>query len=134
MITGSTVNCPLVPVKLAVPKELSCTAPPIDTYARIETGFPYTLIQEGVATDLGLTPFRKAAISTATKYIQYCDVYRVRIEFGGGYAVQIEAIEVPYLVNGGESKVKCALGCGFLDVCKFTYDGPANTFTLDFQF
>lgn len=123
---------PLIAVRLAVPKELPFTSPPLETLARIDTGYPYNLIQEGVATQLGLTPYRKAAITTPTKYIYWCDVYRIRIEFPSGHAVQLEAAEVPYIIELNV-KIDCILGRGSLSVCVFTYDGPSDTFTLEYK-
>jgi predicted aspartyl protease len=123
---------PVLAVKLAPSRYLHSTVPPLATLARIDTGMPYTLIHEGVATQLGLTPHRTALITTPTRYTYKSDVYRIRVEFPHGYAVELPAAEVPYMVHD-EVHIKCILGLGFLSLCTFTYDGTTDTFSLTFK-
>jgi len=123
---------PLVAVKLGAPKHLPSTEPPIDTLAEINTSSVNTFIQEGVATSLGLEPIEPIEITTATQPVYESYVYRIRLLFPDGNAVEVNAIEVPYMIRSNV-RIKCLIGRDILQLCVLTYNGLANTFSLDFQ-
>ncbi len=113
----------------------------------------YTYIQEGVATSLGLTPMGPVPITattrlvyegymyrirlvfpeTATTRLVYEGyMYRIRLVFPEGGAVEVNAVEVPYMIRPSK-RIKCMIGRDILQLCTLTYDGRANAATLDLQ-
>ncbi|SRR6266571_7475656 len=120
---------PIIPVTLAPPAP---TALPLEVLAIIETTYPFTFIQEGVATELGLTPHRWSYVTTPTKYFGRTDVYYLNIQFPSGHSWQLEVFEVPYMAHTA-SRVKCIIGRNLLANCVFKYDGPRNAFSLEFK-
>jgi hypothetical protein len=122
----------LIAVQLCAPS--SVTAPlPIDTVAEINTSAMYTYIQEGVATSLGLKPIDQVKITAATRLVYEGYMYRIRLVFPGGGAVEVNAVEVPYMIRRCK-RIKCVIGRDILQRCILTYDGRANAVTLNLQF
>lgn len=121
----------LIAVKLCAPSSVTVPLPPIVTIAEINTSAMYTYIQEGVATSLGLQPIGPVKITTASKPEYESYKYRIRLVFPGvGTAVEVEAIEIPYMLRKSK-RIKCMIGRDILQLCTLTYDGRANTFSLD---
>jgi hypothetical protein len=118
----------LIAVKLCAPAIAASTVPPIDTVAEVNTSAMYTYIQEGVATSLGLQPIEAIKITATTKPVYESYMYRIRLLFPGG-----SAIEVPYMIRSCK-RIKCMIGRDILQLCTLTYNGRANTFTLDLHF
>jgi hypothetical protein len=122
---------PLVAVKLCVPEGVKSDALPIDTLAEIDTSSVLTVIQEGVATSLGLTPGKRLKIPTFTKPVYEGDIYVIRLQFPEGNAIDTPAIEVPYMLRD-KVRIKCLIGRYVLKQTILTYNGFANTFSLKF--
>ena len=123
---------PLIAVKLWVPRSVKSDIEPIDTMAEISTAYPQTFIQEGVATSLGLEPSGTIHITTATKPRFKAHLFRIRVIFSGR-AFEVAVAEIPYMLRPN-ARIKCLIGRDILQYCMFTYDGPSDTFTLDFKF
>lgn len=138
--TGKPVDLlgrgPLIAVKLWVPKlwapeEFKPTVPPMDAFAEINTSAMHTCIQEGVATSLGLEPKDTIKITTVTNRAYESYVYRIRLVFPNGKAVEINVAEVPYMFHPSV-RIKCIIGRDILQFCVLTYNGRGNTFLFDF--
>ncbi len=126
---------PVVTVKLWVPRQAETKIEPIDALAEINTAYPQTFIQEGVATSLGLQPANTVKITTATTPIYEAHQFLVRIVFpAANRAFEVMATEVPYMpMPKANGRIKCLIGRDILQYGVLTYDGPANTFSLKFQ-
>src|SRR6266567_3110167 len=122
----------LIAVQLCAPSVVSSPLPPIDTMAEVNTSAMYTYIQEGVATSLGLTPMGPVTITAATRLVYEGYMYRIRLVFPEGGAVEANAVEVPYMIRPSK-RIKCMIGRDILQLCTLTYDGRANAATLDLQ-
>jgi hypothetical protein len=125
------VSGPLVAVKLCVPEAVKSKVPPINTLAEIDTGAPITLIQEGVATSLGLVPEKTVKITATTRYAYESYVFPIRLVFPEGNWFELSAIEVPFILRK-PARVKCIIGRDLLSRCILTYNGFSNMFTLKF--
>jgi len=124
---------PLVAVKLCAPKGVKPMVPPIDALAEINIALAHTYIQEGVATSLGLEPTGKVAITTATKPRYEAHTFRLRIAFPEErMAFEVVAVEVPYMLRP-KARIRCLIGRDILQYGVLNYNGPANTFSLDFS-
>jgi hypothetical protein len=144
MFTGKPAdllrNGVLIAVKLSPPAARASislfaeqqSVPPIDTVAAVNTSAMYTYIQEGVATSLGLKPIEPVKITTATRLTYESYMYRIRLLFSDGGAVEVNAVEVPYMMHP-LTRIKCLIGRDILQLCVLTYDGRTNTVTLDLQ-
>jgi hypothetical protein len=123
----------LIAVQLCAPSEVSSPLPPIDTMAEVNTSAMHTYIQEGVATSLGLTPIEPIKITAATRLVYEGYMYRIRLVFPEVGAFEVSAVEVPYMIRRTK-RIKCMIGRDILQLCVLTYDGRANTATLDLPF
>jgi hypothetical protein len=121
----------LIAVQLCAPSVVSSPLPPIATLAEVNTSALHTYIQEGVATSLGLKPMGPVTITAATKLVYEGYMYRIRLVFPEGGAVEVNAVEVPYMIRS--KRIKCMIGRDILQLCVLTYDGRANAATLDLQ-
>jgi len=128
---------PLIGVTLwPGPDARSELSPCIDTIAQIDTSSPYTLIQEGLATALGLEPVQTVKLLTVTGMVRVrgCYVYRLTLEFpqhDASYAFGIFAVEVPWMVDE-DNRVKCRIGRDVLQFGRLLYNGKDNIFSLSF--
>ena len=123
---------PLVAVQLCVPGEMKSDVPPIDTLAEIDTGSIATIIQEGVATSLGLKPLNRKLelpMLTRPKYTGY--LYHIRVRFSDGSWVETAAMEMPYMLRE-HARIKCIIGRDILRHSVLVYNGVNNMFSLDF--
>jgi hypothetical protein len=124
---------PLVAVKLCVPEQVESKseAPPISALAEVNTGSIATIIQEGVATSLGLEPIGRLALAMLTKPKYVGWLYWIRLQFPSGNWIETAAIEVPYMVRE-HARIKCIIGRDILKHTVMVYNGFTNTFTLNF--
>lgn len=122
---------PLVAVKLCAPETLKSDVPPISTLAEINTGCIVTIIQEGVATSLGLEPVAKLELPMLTRLKHIGTLYRIRLQFPEGSWAETAAMEMPYMLRE-HARIKCIIGRDILKHTVMIYDGPTNTFTLKF--
>jgi hypothetical protein len=92
----------------------------------------FTIIQEGLATTLGLEPVgtvkaRKLPLGGCKSY-----QYLLWVHFlDQGYLVKLGVIEAPRLLHP-DNRVKCLIGRDILQFVKLLYNGPDNTFSLSF--
>ena len=122
----------LVAVNLWVPRAMHSTIEPVEALAEIDTAIARTCIQEGVATSLGLEPVGTITITTTTAPMYEAHVFRIRLVIPeGNMAFEVNAVEVPYLIRP-KVRIKCLIGRDILQHGVLNYDGPANTFSLNF--
>jgi hypothetical protein len=121
----------LVAVKLCVPECVKSDVPPISTLAEINTGSIVTIIQEGVATSLGLEPVAKLELPMLTRPKHIGILYRIRLQFPEGSWVETAAMEMPYMVRE-HARIKCIIGRDILRRGVFVYNGLENTFSINF--
>ena len=130
---------PRVEVKLWVPGYVNAELAyleqpipaPIDAIAFIDTGATKTIIQEGIAERLGLTPTGVTSISTPISANHECYQYQIRLLFPQGIAADVLAVEVPWPTRH-ERYVQCLIGRDILKHSLLIYNGFTNTFTLIF--
>ena len=129
----------LVALKLWVPESVTAertrqakpVVPPIDTLAEVDTGAMHTIIQEGVATSLGLDPVGTTKITTVTTPVYECYLYRIQLLFPQGCTAEILAIEAPYIIRPN-ARTKCLIGRDILKHSLLIYNGLTNMFSLIF--
>lgn len=125
---------PLIDVKLWVPESTEQeepAIPPVAVVAEINTGASRTIIQEGVATSLGLEPAGTVQIATITTMVHESYEYRIRLVFSPGCAIEVTVIEAPYVLNPNR-RVKCLIGRDILRRGVLHYNGLTNMFSLIF--
>jgi hypothetical protein len=124
---------PLIAVRLWVPQQMTTIipSPPMHTLAKIDTASVHTYIQEGVATSLGLKPKDTVTITTMTTRSFESYIYHIRVVFPHGKAVDVLAVEVPYMLHP-HARIKCAIGRDILQLGVLIYNGRGNTFLFDF--
>jgi len=130
---ASLIFGPVMPVKLWVPRQVQSTVEPITTLAEVNTAYPQTFIQEGIATSLGLQPAGTIKVATATKPAIEVYQFLIRIVFPN-QAFEVMAAEIPFMLRpNANGRIKCLIGRDILQYGVLTYNGPANTFALEFR-
>lgn len=101
---------------------------PVKLMGLIDTGATSSVIQTGVAQQLGLQPRGVTHISTASSQSHPCYIYDVGIHFQNNVSMPlIQVMEAP-LTN----PVQCLIGRDILSLGIFVYIGYVNTFSLSF--
>lgn len=101
---------------------------PVQVIAMIDTGATGTVIQHGVAGQLGLEPVGIAYINTPSSANVQCNKYAVRLMFAINVVVEAIVIEAP--LQG--QNIQCLIGRDVLAHGILIYIGYANQFTLSF--
>jgi hypothetical protein len=105
----------------------------VDTLAVIDTAAPRTVIQEGVATSIGLEPFDTVTLRTGLARVYESYSYFMSLRFPDGSALEIiEIVEVPCMLHP-DTHVKCKIGRDILKYAILTYNGASNMFSLEFK-
>lgn len=103
---------------------------PVKATALIDTGATGTVIQEGIAQKLGLSPVGVTHISTPSSENVLCEQYEVDLLFMPNN-VRCPDIVVLQAPLGGQS-IQCLIGRDVLSNAVFIYTGYDNSFTLAF--
>ena len=128
---------PCVKVSLAVSQAAEETLrsanqpipPPIEVLALIDTGATGTVIQAGLAQQLGLQPVGAVWIQTPASNDVLCGKYALRLAFMNSLmTVESTVIEAP--LRG--VTIQCLIGRDILARGLFLYNGQMNQFTLCF--
>ncbi len=127
---------PVTEVRLAVPdivaaalKKANAQVPaPIRALAMVDTGATGSVIQQGVAKQLGLNPVGQVSINTPSFTNVQCYEYVLRILFPNNVDVETFVIEAP--LQG--QNIQCLIGRALLRHGVLIYIGYTNTFTLSF--
>lgn len=102
--------------------------PPIALSAMIDTGASASVIQQGLAVDLGLQPIGVARISTPSSTNVECYEYAVRFAFPNNVVAEGTVIEAP--LKG--QHIQGLIGRDVLQHAVLVYIGYAGQFTLSF--
>jgi predicted aspartyl protease len=139
-VTSSVSNLqavgPLLEVRLAVSHAaeqalIAAGSPvpkPIVIPMLIDTGASHSLIQSGLAQQLGLNPVSTVAIATPSSQNVMCDVYAVRLILPPNIQAELTAVEAPLQ---GEN-IQGLIGRDVLSQAVLVYIGYQNQFTLSF--
>ena len=100
---------------------------PIKGTAIIDTGATGTVIQRGLAGQLGLNPIGVEYIRTASSSNVECHAYAVRVVFPRVVIDDVKVVELPLPGN-----IQCLIGRNILAHGVFIYLGYMNQFTLSF--
>ena len=102
---------------------------PLKIPALVDTGAAVSVIQTGLADQLGLEPIGVAMVSTATSGAAVqCRVYAVRWLFPNDIVTESTAIEAPLK----DHRIQALIGRNVLRSAVFVYTGPENQFTFCF--
>jgi predicted aspartyl protease len=101
---------------------------PESAVAMIDTGASHTVIQQDLATRLGLQPVGTTYIHTPSATNVPCPRYRVRLLFPQNTLVEITALAAP--LQG--QHIQCLIGRDVLARAVFIYIGDNNLFSLSF--
>ncbi len=113
----------------AFSKEARPIPPPIAVVALIDTGATGTVIQQGLAQQLGLQPVGAAWIQTPASSDVLCDKYAVRLSFMDGLmTLDTTVIEAP--LRG--VPIQCLIGRDVLSRSILIYNGNIKQFTICF--
>lgn len=104
-------------------REVAARAPVLGL---IDTGATVTVIQEGLATRLGLNPVGVAHIDTPTSVNFECYRYLVRLVLPNEIVLETIALEAPL----ARQHVACLLGRDVLAHAVLVYIGYGNLFSL----
>ena len=94
----------------------------------IDTGASATVVQQGLAAQLGLQPIGIAYINTPSSTNVRCYQYVVRFLFPANVIVESTVIEAP--LQG--QTIQCLIGRNVLAHGVLLYIGYVNTFSLSF--
>lgn len=114
--------------EVALKKSNTPVPTPIIAKGMIDTGATGTVIQAGIAAQLGLNPVGVTLINTPSSQNVTCYEYNVRLVFPNNVIVECTAIEVP--LRG--QHIQCLIGRDVLAHGVFIYIGYTNTFSLSF--
>ena len=101
---------------------------PIQVQAMIDTGATGTVIQQGIAGQLGLQPIGTTKISTPSSSEVECHEYACRFLLPNNVMAEGTAIEAP--LEG--QQIQALLGRDLLQHAVFVYIGYAGAFSLSF--
>jgi len=127
---------PVVELKIAVGSDVEeafkrsrGTMPPlVQALAMIDTGASATVIQQGIASKLGLNPVGVTEIVTPSHTNVWCYRYIVRLVFPNNVTVESTVIEAP--LQG--QYIQCLIGRNVLAHGVLVYIGYRNLFSLSF--
>ena len=103
----------------------------------IDTGADTTLVDEQITRTLGLAAInqRKVLTSESRGIAQLCNLYDVSLEIRNGGA---QPWKIPAIAALGrplmDDSLHGVIGRDVLDTVLFVYDGPQQTFTIDYFF
>lgn len=102
--------------------------PPAAALAMIDTGATGSVIQQGLAAQLGLNPVGVVQIHTPSSTNVACYEYAVRLVFPNNVVFEGTVIEAP--LQG--QRVQCLIGRDVLAQAVLVYIGYSNLFSLSF--
>lgn len=101
---------------------------PLTAKALIDTGASATVIQQGMASQLGLNPVGITHIHTPSSTNVRCFEYSVRLLISSSVTVEATVIEAP--LQG--QNIQCLIGRDVLAHGVLVYIGYSNLFSLSF--
>lgn len=115
-------------VEAALKKTNAVPPVPVPAVGMIDTGASGTVIQRGVASQLGLNPVGVTFITTPSSTNLRCYEYVVRLIFPNNVLFETTAIEAP--LQG--QHIQCLIGRNVLAHGVLIYIGYINSFSLSF--
>ena len=109
-------------------RKAAAISTPLRVSAMVDTGASASVIQEGLAAQLGLTPVGAILIHTASSTNVRCYEYEVQLVFPNEVVVAATAIEAP--LQG--QAIQCLIGRDVLSHGVLIYNGVSNLFKLSF--
>jgi predicted aspartyl protease len=97
--------------------------------AMIDTGATGSVISQGIADLLGITPVKTILISTPSSTDVRCDQFDVQIVFPN--KVKFPSVAITETPLQGQH-IQCLIGRDILQYGVFIYNGQDNSFTLSF--
>ena len=98
--------------------------------AMIDTGASGTLIKNEVFQSLGVEPYVKVRLHTASTTAPLIrGKYRVRVVLSNSIAFEIDAVDGS--LTG--QNIQCLIGRDILEYVVFTYDGPNSRFSISLK-
>ncbi len=127
---------PIVQVGITVPTALEQVLQaaghaiplPVTALAMIDTGATGSVIQQGLAVQLGLHPVGVVQIHTPSSTNVSCLEYAVRLLFPNNVVFETTVIEAP--LQG--QHIQCLIGRDVLSQAVLVYIGYGNLFSLSF--
>ena len=101
---------------------------PLNVAALIDTGADATVVQSGLAAQLGLAATRMVLASTPTSKNERLPVHYMRVAFDHSTSWEGSVIEASLPLQS----VKCLVGRDILAGASLEYRGRENTFTIEF--
>ncbi len=102
------------------------TPPPIEIQALIDSGSGRSIIQQRLASELGLTPVGEVEIDTPSSTDLRAPEYYVRFWFDERTIIEMKVLEAPLPV----AQIRALIGRDILARGRFIYDGPRGEFSL----
>jgi hypothetical protein len=96
--------------------------------AMVDTGASFTVLQQGLAQQLGLVPSGIISVNTPSSTNLPCYQYPVRLLLPESVTLEVNALEAP--LQG--QHIQCLLGRDALARAVFIYIGAENLFSLSF--
>lgn len=121
LAVGAGAESALKKSKIQVPS-------PVRALALIDTGASATVIQQGMAAQLGLNPVGITHIHTPSSTNVRCFEYSVRLLISSNVIVETTVIEAP--LQG--QNIQCLIGRDVLAHGVLVYIGYSNLFSLSF--
>jgi hypothetical protein len=128
---GPIVEIRIAPgASLTASQQASGVAPPapLAALAMIDTGASGSVIQKGLAGQLGLNPIGLTYINTPSSTNVACYEYAVRLIFPNNVFVEATVLEAP--LQG--QNIQCLIGRDVLALGVLVYIGYGNLFSLSF--
>lgn len=115
-------------VEAALKRAGQTAPPPVPVVGMIDTGASGSVLQNGIAAQLGLNPVGITTINTPSSTNVDCYRYIVRLVFPNNVVVETTIIEAP--LQG--QHIQCLVGRNVLTHGVFVYIGYSNLFSLSF--
>ena len=102
--------------------------------ALIDTGAKQTCVDAAAIAPIGLSPVTTVGLRTAStgRLPVPRDVYDLSVSIAGAVPVQWMPALRAIAIDLSWSKYRCLVGRDVLEGCRFTYDGPAGQYVLEF--
>ena len=102
--------------------------PPVDVVALVDTGAARSVLQQGLAAELGLNTVGSVEIDTPSSKNLTALEYMIRVWFNDRFVLEAKAMEAPLPVP----RIRLLLGRDLLAHGTFTYLGREGEFQLTF--
>jgi predicted aspartyl protease len=102
--------------------------PPVPIAALIDTGASHTVLQQGMAAQIGAQPIGSSTFHTASHANVLCARYKVQLYFPHTVVLEATVVEMP--LQG--QPIQCLIGRDILAQAVLVYLGESNLFSISF--